>query len=97
MAQSSNVRTALQYIGILAVLYIVFGNSISTTVFPQTKEETVDLPVSQDHIESLVYPDPKMQCPQKPLDVHIFSNNPLIIYIPTFLSDEESQHMIEIR
>ena len=35
-------------------------------------------------------------CTHPPFKVHIFSKNPLIIYIPNFLTAAESEHLQEI-
>jgi len=35
-------------------------------------------------------------CTRPPYKVHIFSKNPLVIYIPNFLTAEEREHLQEI-
>lgn len=93
--QTSQIRTVFECIGILAVLYIVFGGQASQLFGSIEQDE--DLPLSQEKTESLVYPDRNLQCATHKYNAHIFSTSPLIIYIPEFLSHEESKHMIRIR
>lgn len=101
MASESGLkpRTVLECLAVLGVLYLFFGGQLSGLVSSDdvSGQEETSIPLSQDKIESLVYPDPKLQCKDHAYDVHIFSSSPLIIYIPSFLSEEESQHMIDIR
>lgn len=100
---SSNIggikpRTIIEYIAILGVIYLLVSGKLNDFFSGEDHgEDDGSLPLSQEKIESLVYPDPKLECGAPGFDVHIFSRSPLIIYIPSFLSFEESQHMIDIR
>ncbi|KAK8211453.1 hypothetical protein M8818_003106 [Zalaria obscura] len=98
--QSSQFRTILECLGILVILYLLFGREEAgpSTSIPHAQDHSDhdDLPLSQEKIESLVYPDPNLQCPPHAAEIHIFSTSPLIIYIPNFLSEEESQHLLSI-
>lgn len=38
-----------------------------------------------------------LQCPGDEYSVHIFSKEPLVIYIKNFLSAEERSHLLDIR
>lgn len=46
-----------------------------------------------------MYPDEMIseQCPEHTFPVHILSRQPLVIYLPNFISDAEAQHIKEIR
>lgn len=93
-----SIRTVFEWAAILAVLALFFGGTQLQSFFQTTNHDREDAPVSQDKIESLVYPDKNLQCPSHDYgDIHIFSRSPLIIYIPNFISDEESQHLIDLR
>ena len=47
--------------------------------------------------ESFIALGEPLSCPSHNFDIHIFSREPLIIYITSFLSPEESQHLLAIR
>lgn len=91
-------RTILEYIAMLGVIYLVVGGQFTgvlQSLDTQQHEET--LPLSREKIESLVYPDPQLKCDDHLFNVHVFSRSPLIFYIPSFISEAESQHLIDIR
>jgi len=92
-------RTILEYLAIIGVIYFLFGGQLPGRIVPsrQASEEEEPFPISREKIESLVYPDPLLECDPHLYNAHIFSSSPLIIYIPSFLSDEEQKHMVEIR
>ncbi|MCJ1305382.1 hypothetical protein MMC08_008196 [Hypocenomyce scalaris] len=46
--------------------------------------------------ESFIALGEPLSCPSHNFDIHIFSREPLIIYITSFLSPEESQHLLAI-
>ncbi|TKA30913.1 hypothetical protein B0A54_14521 [Friedmanniomyces endolithicus] len=54
-------------------------------------------PPTTNRSDSLVNPDPNLQCPEHNYRTHIFSTAPLMIYIDDFLSPEETAHLIDIR
>ena len=54
-------------------------------------------PKAQLKPNSLVYPDPGLECAQHKYDVHIFSAKPLVIYIDGFLTGEEADALVELR
>ena len=92
-------RTIIEVAVISIGLYIFLGapGLTSSTGKKSTTGEN-DTPVPQAKAESLVYPDTKnLQCPEHDYDIHIFSADPLVIYIDGFLSDEEARHLVDIR
>jgi len=93
-----SLRTALEYTAIATALLAFFGGSrIQSFLQPEDRDAPIENALaSQDKIESLVYPTRNLECPTHPLEVHIFSKAPLIIYIPNFVSDEESKHLVDI-
>lgn len=47
--------------------------------------------------ESLFALDEPVACPTYPYNVQVFSQEPLILYLSSFVSDEEASHLINIR
>ncbi|KAI4716159.1 hypothetical protein E4T48_07645 [Aureobasidium sp. EXF-10727] len=89
--------TLLQYVAILAAIYVFFNGPFSSVSQGQSSdEESYDMPLSQEKAGQLVYSDLALQCDGHPYNVHVFSRSPLVIYIPDFLSSAESEHMIQI-
>lgn len=93
-----SLRTALEYTAIATALLAFFGGSKiqSFLGFGEKSAPVENTLVSQDKIESLVYPASDLQCSDHPLEIHIFSRAPLIIYIPNFVSDEEAKHLVDL-
>lgn len=89
-------RTVVEVALISLAIYLVVGApgfpSISTT---QTSSP-IHVPVAKARIETLVYPNSSLQCPEHNYDIHIFSSAPLVIYIDGFLSGPETRHLIDI-
>lgn len=91
-------RTIIECLAVLGGLYLFLGGHLSGSSQGQTAtEDDEPLPLSREKIESLVYPDSHLECKQPLFDAHIFSSSPLIIYVPSFLSEEESEHLVDIR
>ncbi|KEQ80750.1 hypothetical protein M438DRAFT_408581 [Aureobasidium pullulans EXF-150] len=89
--------TILQYVAILAAIYVFLNGPFSGNSQTQSSsDESYDMPLSQEKAEQLVYPEANLQCDHHPYGVHIFSRSPLIIYVPHFLSQAELKHMIDI-
>ncbi|KAI5243206.1 hypothetical protein E4T43_04312 [Aureobasidium subglaciale] len=89
--------TILQYVAILAAIYVFINGPFSGVARDDaSSDESHDIPLSQEKAEQLVYPDSALQCDPHPYEVHVFSRSPLIIYIPNFLSKAESKHLIQI-
>lgn len=95
--QSFRWRTVLEVAVISIVIYIFLG----TPGFPKSSKGNslgeADLPIARAKIESLVYPTKDLSCKNHEHDIHIFSTNPLVLYIDGFLSDREAQHLVNIR
>ena len=104
MAQDQLVRyrTVLEVAVISLVIYYFLGTpglSTSPSLIPSPSKQTPeeDVPEAKAKIESLVSPDPNLQCASHQFkDVHIYSTAPLVVYIDGFLSESEADHMIEI-
>jgi prolyl 4-hydroxylase len=97
-AQLYHPATLLQYAAILAAIYVFLNGPFSGVSQGQSStDESYDIPLSQEKADQLVYPDSDLKCGTHPYNVHIFSRSPMVIYIPDFLSNVESKHMIGIR
>jgi prolyl 4-hydroxylase len=93
-------RTIIEVAAISVVIYLFLGTpGLSGSSKDHTSSSIeVDAPVAQAKAESLVYPDVKnLQCPEHNYDIHIFSADPLVIYIDGFLSTSEAEHLVDIR
>lgn len=68
---------------------------------PLTRAINGGLPDSQDQAisfnESLFALDEPLACPTYPYNVQVFSHEPLVLYLSSFVSDEEASHLISIR
>ena len=99
--QSFRWRTVLEVGLISAVLYILIGApGLPFTIFRSShngRSDEVDVPVARASTESLVYPNKDLKCSSHDVGIHLFSTNPLIIYINDFLSEGETKHLIDIR
>ncbi|TKA80630.1 hypothetical protein B0A55_01868 [Friedmanniomyces simplex] len=88
-------RTPLEVAAISTIIYILLGTpGLPTWIWPDNTPVHEASPRAK--VESLVYPDPGLQCPEHNYQVHIFSTTPLIIYIDNFLSPEEATHLIDL-
>lgn len=97
-SQLYHPATILQYVAILAAIYVFLNGPFAGNSQDQSRpEDTHDMPLSQEKAEQLVYPEKGLQCPPHSYKVHIFSKSPLVVYIPEFLTEVESKHMIQIR
>lgn len=67
---------------------------------PYLEDDSFDdsaVAVSSDKIESLVYPEPGLQCEEHKVNAHVLYKDPLVIYIENFLSPAEADEVIRIR
>jgi prolyl 4-hydroxylase len=93
-------RTILEIAAIVSVLYVFLGApglSGSLTSGGDEKKDVVKPKAHNIKPESLVYPDPDLQCPEHRYDVHIYSTKPLVVYIDGFLSHGEADALVEMR
>lgn len=93
--QSFRWRTVVEVGIISAVIYILLGSSGVSVTNSTTNEQ--DVPIARAKADSLVYPDEHLQCQRHNFETHIFSTNPLVIYVDGFVSGSEAQHLIDIR
>lgn len=46
---------------------------------------------------SLIVPEENVSCPAYNFDVHILSQDPLILYLPEFITGDEADHLVKSR
>lgn len=91
-------RTVAEVGLVSAVIYFLLGTPglPSNLIFSSSStDKTVS--TSQVKVESLVYPEKNIECKSHNYDIHVLSTAPLIIYIDGFLSNDESEHLIDMR
>lgn len=90
-------RTIIEFAAIASVIYFFLGAPGLSDVPSSGKKDVVAAPKVHIRPESLVYPEPDLECPDHKYGVHVFSTKPLVIYIDGFLSSEEADALIELR
>ena len=90
-------RTVLEVAIISIVIYVFLGTPGLTNSSGGKSPSKIDIPIARAKTESLVYPDRNLECPRHAYDIHVFATSPLVIYIDGFLSEEEAQHLVDIR
>lgn len=92
------------YIFILSPLLQTFLGSSTTDsenvdIFDWSDQDTIPAPNLRD--DSFISPEDGIPttCPGEPAGykVHLLSRAPLILYLENFLSDEEADHLVNIR
>ncbi|KAF2499807.1 hypothetical protein BU16DRAFT_524252 [Lophium mytilinum] len=93
---SFKASSLIQYafLGVLGYLFV--GAPLFTTLFGEVDREVSTHGEVLKNIESLVVPEENLTCPHHGYNINIFSTEPLIIYIESFLSDEEAAHLVKI-
>lgn len=97
-SNSNGFRLGLEYLIPLAFLLLIAGGPIQQFLFGDRSSSllsTNEAPVLD--AEKLVVPDASLRCPHHSYETHILSTEPLVVYIPGFLSDAEADHLVEIR
>jgi hypothetical protein len=93
--------TFLQYAVFAAVAYVLAGAPFLSSILSGTSlgagEVKKEKQYSYEKIESLMTPDPELVCEEQGYKVHVFSREPLVIYLEGFLSEEERRHVVDIR
>ncbi|OCL04995.1 hypothetical protein AOQ84DRAFT_323635 [Glonium stellatum] len=89
------LSTTVQYLFIGAIGYILAGAPLSRSLFGPSKQNPPE-EISSEKSASLVIPEDNLTCPYHAYNIHIFSRDPLIIYIQSFLSNEEAEHIVSM-
>ena len=53
----------------------------------------------EDPTASMIFvePDISLHCPTQPFQSYIFSDHPPVVYVASFVSDDEARHLIQSR
>lgn len=93
------LSTVAEYFLISLVLYFLVLSPLLQPYLgfsPGNDEDHAATVESYEKIDTLVYPDANLECPQHAYQTHILSRDPLIIYIPSFLTYEESDELVSL-
>ncbi|KAK8198108.1 hypothetical protein HDK77DRAFT_37169 [Phyllosticta capitalensis] len=89
-----SVGSVIQYVFLAVVGYILVGSPLQRIFLggrPAAEDDVVF--AKSDH---LVIPDESLVCPDYGYNVHILNRDPLVIYMPSFVSRQEAQHLVDI-
>lgn len=70
----------------------LFGSSSSSSSSSRNKSQAF----TGDKSDSLIIPEHNLTCPHHGYQIHIFSRDPLIVYIESFLSGREAEHVVRM-
>ncbi|KAK7724484.1 hypothetical protein SLS57_004239 [Botryosphaeria dothidea] len=90
-----SIGSIFQYLFYTVIGYIFIGSPV-LRIFLGGRPPQPDLAESFTKTDRLVIPDENLACPEHGYNVHVLSREPLVIYIPGFLSADESKHMVDI-
>jgi len=76
------------------LVYLPLSRPPSSPVATDAKCEQETLSRLSDYVVRL---SSNSSCPKHLYNVHILNRDPLVIYIPHFLTDEEADHLVNIR
>ncbi|OCK83903.1 hypothetical protein K432DRAFT_321289 [Lepidopterella palustris CBS 459.81] len=93
--------TVIQYAFLFIAAYILAGAPLSKILLGNSHNNHAEGDMAAEQIsweksEALVIPGKNLNCPRHEYIVHIFSREPLVVYIEGFLSDGEAEHLVEI-
>ena len=96
---SSSLRLPFEYLIPLAFILLLAGGPVQKFLFGAQNHEQ---PLSSHEVpildaEKLVFPEKDLSCPTHSFETHILSTEPLVVYISGFLSEQEADHLVEIR
>lgn len=93
--------TIFGYLIALIPAYILVFAPISRLIFGPYSQgsanDVLDTSKLDPNLLSLIDPDEVLNCSSHSYNVHIFSRAPLVIYIESFLSEDEASHMVRER
>ncbi|KAF2200128.1 hypothetical protein GQ43DRAFT_397153 [Delitschia confertaspora ATCC 74209] len=88
------VGTLIQYLVLGILGYVLAGAPLASLLFGSPKERVQQSSV--DKAESLVIPEGNLNCPFHGYNVYKISHDPLVLYIRSFLSQEEADHIVRM-
>ncbi|KAF2663453.1 hypothetical protein BT63DRAFT_119218 [Microthyrium microscopicum] len=93
MAISTSPASLLQYTLLIIPTYIFILSPLSTILFSAPSLPPAN---SLDPNNTLVLPSPSLSCPNHTYPIHLLSRSPLILYIPSFLTPNERDHITSL-
>ncbi|CAK4031643.1 related to oxidoreductase, 2OG-Fe(II) oxygenase family family [Lecanosticta acicola] len=93
--QAFRYRTVLEVAVISLVIYFLLGAPGLSSI-KDGPHQAHDVPQAKAKVENLVYPSQNLQCPRHDYAMHVFSADPLILYVDGFLSSDEAEHLIAL-
>lgn len=90
-------RTVVEVAVIAVVIYVLVGAPGLSTSLQGDSSPAQKVPVAKAKVESLVYPDKDLKCPEHEFRIHIFSTSPLVVYVDDFVSEAEARHLVDTR
>jgi prolyl 4-hydroxylase len=96
---SSAFRLPVEYLIPLAFILLLAGGPVQKFLLGGQNDGQ---PLSSHEVpildaEKLVFPEKDLFCPQHSFGTHILSTEPLVVYISGFLSEQEADHLVQIR
>ncbi|KAL1638566.1 hypothetical protein SLS58_008779 [Diplodia intermedia] len=90
-----SIGSIFKYLFYTVVGYVLVGSPL-LRIFLNERPQHPDLAEAFARSDRLVIPDENLVCPDHGYNVHVLSRDPLVIYIPGFVSAEEAKHMVAI-
>jgi prolyl 4-hydroxylase len=91
------LSSVIEYSLLSTALYIFVLSPLLHTYFPSLILESPESSYrSFEKTDLLVIPDPDLVCDPHNYNVHILSQEPLVVYIEGFLSHDEVEHLTNI-
>jgi prolyl 4-hydroxylase len=90
------LRTIVEYLLLCIPLYIFIGSPLLKVLAPSSfgSNRGGDYQ-SFENTDALVFPDADLVCAPHTYNVRVLSREPLVMYIDGFLSEKETDHMIQ--
>lgn len=91
------LSSIVEYLLVSAAVYIFALSPLLRTYFPSfiLVEETPQYQTFEK-TDSLVIPDPNVVCEPHGYNIRILSQEPLVVYVENFLSQEEADHLVDV-
>jgi len=85
----------LEYAILAIPLYLFAIGPLIRTLFPSSSSSDPTYQ-SFEKTDKLIIPDDTLQCPPHQYTTYIAHHDPLVIYVENFLSDAETQHIVQL-
>ncbi|KAF2877807.1 hypothetical protein BDV95DRAFT_480508 [Massariosphaeria phaeospora] len=104
MAPSVSFGSLIQYTVLCLLAYILAGAPWLSSIVPGSADGNVaargradlNVTLSAEKAQSLVFPEEGLRCEEQGYRVHVFSREPLVLYVEDFLSGGEVEHVVRM-